>query len=62
MKRANPQKALQALVMRCGSEAAAGVVLGVTQQYVNDLLKNRRPFSDRVLSKLRLRRVVVASR
>jgi DNA-binding transcriptional regulator YdaS (Cro superfamily) len=52
---------LRALIAEQGSQQAAAKRLGVSGAYVNDLLHGRREFSDRMLKKLGLRRVVVES-
>lgn len=50
---------LQALVREAGSQKAAAAALGCSAVHVGDLLAGRRTFSDRMLAKLRLRRIVV---
>jgi predicted transcriptional regulator len=51
--------ALQALVTRLGTQRKAAKHLGVSQAYVSDVLKRRRPMSERLLGKLGFQRVVV---
>jgi len=52
-------KALAALVARVGSQRGAAEVLGVSASFVSDMLRNKRRFSERILRKLGLQRVVV---
>lgn len=54
-KTADAQLALQRLVKSSGSQLKAARALGLSPQYVNDLLKGRRQFSDAVLDKLGLK-------
>lgn len=61
MKERNPHDVLAALVRQHGTQHAVAEVLGLSDVYVSDLLKGRRTFSDEVLAKLGLRRVVVAA-
>ncbi len=44
---------------RYPNQAAAAKALGITQPYFSELLQNRRPFSDRILTALGLERIVV---
>lgn len=55
----DPKKRLDAAIRRTGSQRALAAELGVSQQYVCDLAAGRRPFSDGVLEKLGIRRVVI---
>lgn len=61
MKERNPHDALMALVKQHGTQHAAAKALGVGDVYVSDLLNGRRKFSDEMLAKLGLRRIVVAA-
>jgi len=45
-----------------GSQAAAAQALGIGPSYFGDLLRGHRNVSDRVLTKLGLRRIVVRKR
>ena len=56
---ADARASLLALVETHGSQAAVAQRLGVSDAYVSDLLNNRRSFSDTMLEKLGLRRIVV---
>lgn len=58
-REANAGDELRALVAREGSQAAAAKHLAVSEVYVSDLLRGRRPFSESILAKLGLRRAVV---
>jgi len=53
------EQALDQLIARLGSQKAAAKHLGVSQAYVNDLAKRRRPMSAKILGKLGYKRVVV---
>lgn len=48
-----------AFVTACGSQKAAAARLGVTQQYICDILKGRRGLSQLILDELGLKRVVL---
>jgi len=56
-----PLSALKRLVKETGTQAAAAKQLDITQQYLCDLLRGRRGFSDAVASKLGYQRVWVKS-
>jgi len=58
----NPQRQLERLVDQLGSQAAAAQALGIGPSYFGDLLRGHRNVSDRVLTKLGLRRIVVRKR
>lgn len=62
MKLVNPTLALCTYVARFANQRQAARALGISEPYLSDLLRNRRTASERILKKLRLRRVVVASR
>jgi transcriptional regulator with XRE-family HTH domain len=53
---------LEKQVSRHGSQKAAATALGISAQYLNDLLQGRRDASDNILEKLGLRRVVVRAK
>ena len=53
-------EALRALIIRLGSQKAAAKHLGISEPYLSDLRKRRRPMSERLLGKLGFQRVVVA--
>jgi plasmid maintenance system antidote protein VapI len=59
MTPADPQEAIRAFVRGFETQAAAARALGISSQYLNDLLSGQRRCSDRLLSKLNLRRIVV---
>lgn len=61
MKERDPHAVLTELVKQCGTQSAAAERLGVSRMFVTDLLLRRRKFSDEMLAKLGLRRVVVAA-
>jgi plasmid maintenance system antidote protein VapI len=61
MKEIDPRKALDAFVAKHKTQAAAAEVLGVSRPYLSDIINGRRDFSDQILEKLGLRRVVVAA-
>jgi hypothetical protein len=58
-KHETPLVALKRLVRECGTQAAAADKLEITQQYLCDLLRGRRGFSDAVANKLGYERVWV---
>lgn len=49
---------LQAAVDRAGGQGAFAKVAGVTQPYVSDVLKGRRPPSEKLLAAVGLRKIV----
>lgn len=61
MKEIDPLKTLQAFVEKHKTQAAAAEALGVSRPYLSDIINGRRDFSDPVLERLGLRRVVVAA-
>lgn len=58
----NIVKELEKHVRKSGSQKASAASLGISTQYLNDLLRGRREASDNVLSKMGLRRVVVRAK
>lgn len=56
---ANPIDVLKLYVQRHETQRAAAERLGVSQAYLSDLLRGHRRFSDPLLSKLGLARVVI---
>ncbi len=58
MKDADARRLLQALVTRLGSQRAAAAHLQISQQYLCDVLANRRTLSERLLRGLGLTREV----
>ena len=58
----NVIRILQTRVERAGNQKEAAKELGISPQYLNDLLKGRRPFSDKMLEKLGLMTRVVRLR
>lgn len=54
-----PRTVLGLLINRLGSQRAAAKHLGVTQAYVSAMMRGERPISEKVLSKLGFKRVVV---
>ena len=50
---------LEKQVRRAGTQKDAATALGISPQYLNDLLQGRRDASDNILEKLGLKRVVV---
>jgi DNA-binding transcriptional regulator YdaS (Cro superfamily) len=55
-------KELEKHVKRAGSQKDAASVLGISPQYLNDLLLGRREASEAILQKLGLRRVIVRAK
>lgn len=51
------EKRLRAYVRSAGSQKSAALSLGVSQQYLSDVLNGRRGITPRVLAQLGLRRV-----
>jgi len=62
MRIADPVKALRRLVETLGTQRAAAAGLGISVNYFSDLINGRRDCSDRILAKLHLKRVIVATR
>lgn len=58
----NVIRILERLVRRAGSQKEAAIELGISPQYLNDLLQGRREFSDNLLEKLGLERRIVRMR
>ena len=56
------ERELEKCVAKAGSQKEAARLLGISTQYLNDLLRGRREASARVLGKLGLRRVVVRNK
>ncbi len=50
---------LERRVQAAGSQKKAALDLGISAQYLNDLLQGRRDFSDNLLEKLGLERKIV---
>jgi hypothetical protein len=59
---ADPVKALRCLVKTLGTQRAAAAGLGISVNYMSDLINGRRDCSDRILAKLKLKRVIVTTR
>lgn len=62
MRTKDPLVVLKAFVSQHPSQTAAARALGISQAYLNDLLWGRRTFSEPMLAKLGLRRLVVEVR
>jgi len=58
----DPRSRLRRLVRRCGTQRAAAAEMGISSNYLSDLLHGHRVYSDRILDKLQLRRIIVAVR
>lgn len=61
MKEIDPLVALKRFVGEYETQGAAADALGVSRPYLSDILNGRREFSDAILQKLGLRRIVVAA-
>ncbi len=59
-KHTDPLDVLEAFVARYKTKKDAAFALNIGQSYLGDLLEGRRDFSDQMLEKLGLKRVVVA--
>jgi plasmid maintenance system antidote protein VapI len=59
---ADPVKVLRRLVKTLGTQRAAAAGLGISVNYMSDLINGRRDCSDRILAKLQLKRVIVTTR
>ena len=59
LKIVNPADRLEALVSKHRNQTRASLALQVSESYFSDLLRGRRACSDRILKKLKLRRVIV---
>ena len=57
----DPLVVLKKIVSQHGSQAAAAAALGVSPQFLGDLLHGRRDCSQKVLERMGLRRTVVAA-
>lgn len=55
----DPAEVLKAYVVSHGSRKAAAVAIGITEQYLGDILNGNRGFSDAVLAKLGLKSAIV---
>jgi DNA-binding transcriptional regulator YdaS (Cro superfamily) len=55
----NVVRILERRVQAAGSQKKAATELGISAQYLNDLLQGRRDFSDNLLEKLGLERKIV---
>jgi hypothetical protein len=61
MAEVNPADVLRKIVAKYPTQRAAAKSLGISEVYLCDLLRGRRPFSTRVLKTLGLRAIVVAA-
>jgi transcriptional regulator with XRE-family HTH domain len=61
MKEIDPLERLKRFVGEHETQRAAADALGISRPYLSDILNGRREFSDPILDKLGLRRVVVAA-
>ena len=59
---ATPETVLRAFVAKYDTQVDAAKALHLSQSYLTDLLRGRRAFSDTVLAKLGLKRIVVKGR
>lgn len=55
----NPNAALNAFVEKHGTQDKAAKALGMTQGYLSDLLHGKRDITDKVLTKIGYRRIIV---
>jgi len=58
----DPRTRLRRLVRRCGTQRAAAAEMGISSNYLSDLIHGHRVCSDRILGKLELRRIIVSVR
>lgn len=61
MKEIDPLERLRRFVGEHETQREAADALGISRPYLSDLLNGNRPFSDPILEKLGLRRVVVTA-
>lgn len=61
MKQIDPAERLQAFVAKYPTQREAAAALKISGPYLSDLLNGRREFSDAILERLSLRRIVVAA-
>jgi len=61
MKPIDPAARLQAFVSKYPTQRKAAEALGISGPYLSDLLNGRREFSNTILKRLDLRRIVVAA-
>jgi hypothetical protein len=59
MREQNPLLILEKYVLKAGNQKKAAAELGISAQYLCDLLAGRREPSDQMLEKLGLRRAIV---
>ena len=59
LKIVDPAERLEALVSKHRNQTRVSLALQVSESYFSDLLRGRRACSDRILKKLKLRRVIV---
>ena len=58
----DPRSRRRRLVRRGGTQRAAAVEMGISTNYLSDLIHGHRTCSDRILAKLHLRRIIVSAR
>ena len=58
----DPRSRLRRLVRRCGTQRAAAHEMGISSNYLSDLIHGHRVCSDRILEKIQLRRIIVSVR
>ncbi len=58
----NPAERLEAFVANYATQREAAAALKISGPYLSDLLNGRREFSDAILERLALRRIVVEAR
>jgi len=58
----DPRTRLRRLVRRCGTQRAAAAEMGISSNYLSDLIHGHRVCSDRILEKIQLRRIIVSVR
>lgn len=59
MKEIDPLAALRAFIQQHGTQREAAKALGISEPYLTDILQGNRKFSERILSQLNLKRVIV---
>jgi hypothetical protein len=57
----NPRSFLQIYVREFPSQAAAARAMGISRSYLNHILAGRKSFSESILDKIGLKRVLVKS-
>jgi len=58
----DPRVVLEAFIKRAGSQRKAADALGIDHGYISRVRRGRKPFSNKLLEELGLRRAIVVAR